>query len=1117
MTLHQSLKKAAQYIVIFHLVLSSAIVPASITAQTVASVSGVVFRDFNANGIRELPAELGVANIQVRAVDINGQVQSTYTNQNGTYTLQLIAANPYRIEFDNITPGYSASAHGPESMSTIRFVTAPQIVNLGINHPDDFSPVQTSSIKLATSTWYGPAPSNQMPIATQASTMVFSRNNAINAVYDGAYDQMPHTRAQALTQVQQTGPTGSMVFDRTNQRLFLATIARRGMNYGPGKDQILNTGDDAGAIYVVKPFDNGQSVEVLSVPNAGPSSPTPRGINGQEFGLLGLYWTYNCNTVAQAPYQVPSWTHDSCAFDIIGKQALGGLAIDSTQQILYVVNLFNRHLYAFDLKHNNINQIQASIRDIGPLTGGDFPNCDLGEWRPNALKWFHGALYVGGVCSGEYTSISQGNYSLSDANSRLRTYVFQIADPLQSLSAKQIYNAPLNYARSRATSDITANVQWMPWISDLTNWQNWVTASDGSSIQHGSPMLVDIEFDSQYNLILGFADRNALNHSPSAPFVNANGSYSNLQYSTAQTRSFSHGDLRRACWIPGSGSQQIDAIQGEWVSENSTGCASTQISNNIYEFFLDNDPAEYHIRYHYEISQGYLAYLPSAHELANASTVPTTTPYSSAGIRFYNQFNGQPTEGFNTYVGKDLTLGLSQGLLDKGASMGDVAYLLPVAPIEIGDRVWADTNNNGIQDPGEVGLANVLVELFDNNNQKIGQTLSNAQGYYLFSEANTNTPIQANTQYSIRISLQQTRLRGQAASQINPTFTHINSDGNTSLFPSYSSAIIQTSEAGINIHNVDFGFTPLFTVGDTVWEDKNNNGRQDANEQGLPNIPVRLYRDTNRDGIPDGDAIASTHTNAQGKYSFSNLLEGWFIVEITPPAGFISSTGSQLSKTGPYEPSLQSASQDNYDQGTTVGKIIRSPYFGLFTEYINNPNAMNQLEWVDFGLFRPVSIGDEVWHDLNGDGLRDPQEPGLAGVTIDLFNSYGQRIGTTKTDSLGFYQFSTLSAGRYQIGIRPQELLGWELSPIISKEIFHNNDILPDTARSIVFYVSDGDYLYHIDVGLVQAITIFSQTNSIPEQQDPIPESTSTDTQEHSETEELPTLIWQTFLPFIRK
>ncbi len=53
-------------------------------------------------------------------------------------------------------------------------------------------------------------------------------------------------------------------------------------------------------------------------------------------------------------------------------------------------------------------------------------------------------------------------------------------------------------------------------------------------------------------------------------------------------------------------------------------------------------------------------------------------------------------------------------------------------PAAIGDRVWIDTDHNGIQDSGEVGVPGVGVTLHDASGATVGHTTTDANGLYLF-------------------------------------------------------------------------------------------------------------------------------------------------------------------------------------------------------------------------------------------------------------------------------------------------------------------------------------------------------------------------------------------------
>ncbi len=65
-------------------------------------------------------------------------------------------------------------------------------------------------------------------------------------------------------------------------------------------------------------------------------------------------------------------------------------------------------------------------------------------------------------------------------------------------------------------------------------------------------------------------------------------------------------------------------------------------------------------------------------------------------------------------------------------------------PIELGNRVWADTNGNGIQDPSESAVGGVTVSLFLNGS-RTDATITNRKGEYYFSS------VKPYTTYEIRL------------------------------------------------------------------------------------------------------------------------------------------------------------------------------------------------------------------------------------------------------------------------------------------------------------------------------------------------------------------------------
>ncbi len=75
---------------------------------------------------------------------------------------------------------------------------------------------------------------------------------------------------------------------------------------------------------------------------------------------------------------------------------------------------------------------------------------------------------------------------------------------------------------------------------------------------------------------------------------------------------------------------------------------------------------------------------------------------------------------------------------------------------------------------------------------------------------------------------------------------------------------------------------PTFCIGDFVWFDENGNGCQDVDEMGVDNVEVNLWV-----GCPPEQVIATTYTNAMGKYEFCELMPGDYTVQFVAPDGYI--------------------------------------------------------------------------------------------------------------------------------------------------------------------------------------------------------------------------------------
>jgi len=189
-----------------------------------------------------------------------------------------------------------------------------------------------------------------------------------------------------------------------------------------------------------------------------------------------------------------------------------------------------------------------------------------------------------------------------------------------------------------------------------------------------------------------------------------------------------------------------------------------------------------------------------------------------------------------------------------------------VMSASLGDYVWNDANNNGVQDAGEVGIAGVTVNLIDcATNTEVATTTTAADGMYLFQNLMPGS-------YWVEFVAPM----GYAFTTPNVGSDATDSDANAS---GVTDCI--TLAAGESNTTVDAGLYVMpASIGDYVWTDANNNGVQDAGEMGIPNVTVKLFDCTT------DEPVATTTTDADGKYLFEGLMPGSYRVEFVAPTGY---------------------------------------------------------------------------------------------------------------------------------------------------------------------------------------------------------------------------------------
>lgn len=430
----------------------------------------------------------------------------------------------------------------------------------------------------------------------------------------------------------------------------------------------------------------------------------------------------------------------------------------------------------------------------------------------------------------------------------------------------------------------------------------------------------------------------------------------------------------------------------------------------------------------------------------NATNLTNTTGGSTAA-------NGSDA---NATTGRTGSFWLAAGEKELSVDAG-LVFAQP-ATNSIGDKVWYDTDGDGVQDTNEAGVSGVTVTLYASDGVTVvATTVTDANGNYIF------TGLPASTNYIVGVTPPAGMLLTSTSGTTSGNTT-VNSDFSQTT---YKTTAVNSGTAGTQITGIDAGLVMqannVASLGDKVWLDLNANNIQDAGEPGVAGVTVNLYRDANADGLINGaeatTPYATTVTDAFGNYIFNNL-----------PAT-ASGTAYQVGFVLPSGYSFVTPNAGSDDFKDSDANTFAGGYTGLYFLKQGQRNMSVDAGLVQTAPAGTASLGDKVWYDADADGVQDAGETGVAGVTVTLYNNAGTAIATTTTDANGNYLFANLAAGDYSVGFSnlPQ---GYSLTPVWSSNDANatNSDANPATGRSGTITLSAGEQELDVDAGLVAGV-----------------------------------------------
>jgi len=334
----------------------------------------------------------------------------------------------------------------------------------------------------------------------------------------------------------------------------------------------------------------------------------------------------------------------------------------------------------------------------------------------------------------------------------------------------------------------------------------------------------------------------------------------------------------------------------------------------------------------------------------------------------------------------------------------------------LGDYIWYDSNNDGIQGSDELGVSGVSITLNETN----ATTTTNSSGKYEFCELE-------NGEYSITVDKSTLpegyELTSKNSGSDDGVDSDIDPDDGKSDTVTIADANNTTLDGGI--------YKPTYCLGDYIWYDNNKNGIQESDERGVSSVNITL-NETN----------ATTTTDSSGKYEFCELENGEYSITVdksTLPDGYELTT-------------------KNSGDNDTVDSDI-DPDDGI-SETITIQDANNTT--LDGGIYKPEEeivtycLGDYIWYDSNNNGIQESDESGVSGVKITLDQNTTK---TDTTDSNGYYEICGLENGDYSITLDKTTLPeGYELTSKNSgSDDGVDSDIDPDDGKSDTVTIADAN------------------------------------------------------------
>ena len=298
-----------------------------------------------------------------------------------------------------------------------------------------------------------------------------------------------------------------------------------------------------------------------------------------------------------------------------------------------------------------------------------------------------------------------------------------------------------------------------------------------------------------------------------------------------------------------------------------------------------------------------------------------------------------------------------------GSSLTEM-HMGMILPGVVEGVVFADLNDNGIQDEGETGLPGTIVRLMERQEGEAFSATVDEDGAYRFDAVMPGS-------YYLRFELPE--------GGVFSAGSDVEFDGSVGESKPFS------FKAGDHVTGPVCGGVALGRISGVAFEDISADGVMDEDERPMAGVVITLS------SVREDIADVTVTTGADGSFTVADLRPGDYQLTLTYPENYVSSRMSD-GVTLPVRP-------------------------GQATQTVPLTVAMGD-HWKDqrLGGVRSASLTGRVWLDENNDGVCDPNEATPAGERVTVIDqTTGEVFAELTTDENGVFAVSGLVPGDYTV------------------------------------------------------------------------------------------------------